>query len=135
MRSDQCLLEDIEKDDGTLKKFNDHQKQEMDQISEVLADLTFNRKIINSFVEPVKKYFLQFRDLYEQEDRIFKFLEVDNREKYRDLHDKIMEDDAFKRKYAKHLFTTDAKIEQLIRNEEDILAKISPIIYRSRNGL
>ena len=117
------LLEDIEKDDGTLKKFNDQQKQEMDQIAEVLADLTFNRKIINSFVEPVKKYFLQFRDLYEQEDRIFKFLEVDDREKYRELHDKIMEDDAFKRKYAKHLFTTDAKIEQLIRNEEDILRK------------
>ena len=117
------LLEDIEKDDGTLKKFDDQQKQEMDQIAEVLADLTFNRKIINSFVEPVKKYFLQFRDLYEQEDRIFKFLEVDDREKYRELHDKIMEDDAFKRKYAKHLFTTDAKIEQLIRNEEDILRK------------
>ncbi len=117
------LLEDIEKDDGTLKKFNDDQKDEMTKISETLADLTFNRKIINSFVEPVKKYYLQFRDLYEQEDRIFKFLEVEDRPKYRDLHDKIMEDDAFKRKYAKHLFTTDAKIEQLIRNEEDILRK------------
>ncbi len=117
------LLEDIEKDDGTLKKFNENQKAEMEKVAETLADLTFNRKIINSFVEPVKKYFLQFRDLYEQEDRIFKFLEVADREKYRELHDKIMEDDAFKRKYAKHLFTTDAKIEQLIRNQEDILRK------------
>ena len=117
------LLNEIEKDDGTLKKFNENQKSEMDKISEVLANLTFNRKIINSFVEPVKKYYLQFRDLYEQEDRIFKFLEVEGRESYRELHDKIMEDDAFKRKYAKHLFTTDAKIEQLIRNEEDILRK------------
>ena len=117
------LLEDIEKDDGTLKKFNENQKAEMEKVAETLADLTFNRKIINSFVEPVKKYFLQFRDLYEQEDRIFKFLEVTDREKYRELHDKIMEDDAFKRKYAKHLFTTDAKIEQLIRNQEDILRK------------
>ena len=117
------LLEDIEKDDGTLKKFNENQRAEMEKISVTLADLTFNRKIINSFVEPVKKYYLQFRDLYEQEDRIFKFLEVTDREKYRVLHDQIMEDDAFKRKYAKHLFTTDAKIEQLIRNEEDILRK------------
>jgi len=117
------LLEDIEKDDGTLKKFNESQREQMDKVAETLADLTFNRKIINSFVEPVKKYFLQFRDLYEQEDRIFKFLEVTDREKYRELHDKIMEDDAFKRKYAKHLFTTDAKIEQLIRNQEDILRK------------
>ena len=28
-----------------------------------------------------------------------------------------------KRKFAKHLYTTDAKIEQLIRNQEDILRK------------
>ncbi len=117
------LLSKIEAEDGTLKKFTEDQKTEMDNISEVLADLTFNRKIINSFVEPVKKYYLQFRELYDQEDRIFKFLEVKDREAYRDLHDKIMDDDAFKRKYAKHLFTTDAKIEQLIRNEEDVLRK------------
>jgi len=35
-----------------------------------------------------------------------------------------MEDDAFKRKLAKDLFTTDAKIEQLIRNQEDIFRKL-----------
>jgi len=52
------LLEDIEKDDGTLKKFNESQREQMDKVAETLADLTFNRKIINSFVEPVKKYFL-----------------------------------------------------------------------------
>ncbi|MAW06944.1 MAG: RNA polymerase sigma factor RpoD [Halobacteriovoraceae bacterium] len=117
------LLSQIEAEDGTLKKFSSEQTEEMTQISHVLADLTFNRKIINSFVEPVKKYYLQFRELYDQEDRIFKFLEVENREKYSELRDKIMDDDAFKRKYAKHLFTTDAKIEQLIRNEEDVLRK------------
>ena len=117
------LLSQIEAEDGTLKKFTGDQTKEMEAISEVLADLTFNRKIINSFVEPVKKYYLQFRELYDQEDRIFKFLEVTDRQAYRKLHDQIMEDDAFKRKYAKHLFTTDAKIEQLIRNEEDVLRK------------
>ena len=117
------LLSLIEAEDGTLKKFTVDQTKEMEAISEVLADLTFNRKIINSFVEPVKKYYLQFRELYDQEDRIFKFLEVTDRQAYRKLHDQIMEDDAFKRKYAKHLFTTDAKIEQLIRNEEDVLRK------------
>ena len=35
-----------------------------------------------------------------------------------------MEDDNFKRKVAKDLFTTDAKIEQLIRNQEDIIRKL-----------
>ena len=57
------LVAEIEKEDGTLRKFDDDQKVRMEQISQILADLTFNRKIINSFVDPVKKYYLQFRDL------------------------------------------------------------------------
>ncbi len=117
------ILADIKEEDGTLKKFSKQQQKEMESIGQELADLTFNRKIINSFVEPVKKYFLQFKELFEQQDRIFKFLEVKGSEEYKVLYDKIMEDDAFKRQFAKDLFTTDAKIEQLIRNQEDILRK------------
>jgi len=118
------LLSATEQEDGTMKKFDPTQKKTFDHISLELADLTFNRKIINSFVEPVKKYYLQFTEYYEAEERIFKFLEVSNSEDYRVLYEKVMEDDAFKRKLAKDLFTTDAKIEQLIRNEEDILRKL-----------
>ncbi|MCP4914210.1 MAG: RNA polymerase sigma factor RpoD [Oligoflexia bacterium] len=118
------LLKEVENEDGTLKKFNKDQEKRMEEIALTLADLTFNRKIINSFVEPVKKYFLQFRELYDQQDRIFKFLEVDGNESYKVIYEKIMEDDAFKRKLAKDLFTTDAKIEQLVRNQEDILRKL-----------
>jgi len=120
----QALLVDIEKADGTLKALTAEQKKQMDAISDELADLTFNRKIINSFVEPVKKYYLQFKELFDQQERIFKFLEVNDSDSYKVLYDKIMEDDAFKRKLAKDLFTTDAKIEQLIRNQEDILRKL-----------
>ena len=47
-----------------------------------------------------------------------------NREQYKEIYEKIMEDDNFKRKVAKDLFTTDAKIEQLIRNQEDIIRKL-----------
>ncbi len=119
----QELLKATEQEDGTLQKFNQAQQKAFKSVSDELADLTFNRKMINSFVEPVKKYFLQFKELYEQEERIFKFLEVKNRDDYKVLYDKVMEDDAFKRKLAKDLFTTDAKIEQLIRNQEDILRK------------
>ncbi|MFZ9000426.1 MAG: RNA polymerase sigma factor RpoD [Bacteriovoracaceae bacterium] len=119
----EVILKQCELEDGTMKKFNEEQAVRMEEIAQNLADLTFNRKIINSFVEPVKKYFLQFKELEEQEERIFKFLEVNNREDYKVLYEKVMEDDAFKRKLAKDLFTTDAKIEQLIRNEEDILRK------------
>tara|TARA_R110000868_G_scaffold155691_6_gene382238 strand:- start:111429 stop:113174 length:1746 start_codon:yes stop_codon:yes gene_type:complete len=118
------ILSDIKEEDGTLKKFTKQQQKEMEVIGQEMADLTFNRKIINSFVEPVKKYYLQFRELFEQQDRIFKFLEVKDSEDYKVLYDKIMEDDNFKRQFAKDLFTTDAKIEQLIRNQEDILRKL-----------
>lgn len=118
------ILGDIEKEDGTIKKLTKEEKKEIDALGLELADLTFNRKIINSFVEPVKKYYLQFKELYDQQDRIFKFLEVADIEDYKIIYDKIMEDDAFKRKLAKDLFTTDAKIEQLVRNQEDILRKL-----------
>ncbi len=118
------ILQETEKADGTLKALDSTQKKLMDEISAELADLTFNRKIINSFVEPVKKYYLQFTEMFDQQDRIFKFLEVGNADDYKILYDKIMEDDAFKRKLAKDLFTTDAKIEQLVRNQEDILRKL-----------
>ncbi len=118
------ILQETEKSDGTLKALNGDQKKLMDEISVELADLTFNRKIINSFVEPVKKYYLQFKELFDQQDRIFKFLEVSGGDDYKVLYDRVMEDDAFKRKLAKDLFTTDAKIEQLIRNQEDVMRKL-----------
>ena len=119
-----ALLKEVENEDGTLKKFDEEQSKRMEGIGGILADLTFNRKIINSFVEPVKKYYMQFRELYDQQDRIFKFLEVEGEEDYKVLYERVLEDDAFKRKLARDLFTTDAKIEQLIRNQEDVIRKL-----------
>jgi len=119
-----AILKEVENEDGTLKKFNEEQSARMEEIGVTLTDLTFNRKIINSFVEPVKKYYMQFRELYDQQDRIFKFLEVEGEETYKVLYEKVMDDDAFKRKLARDLFTTDAKIEQLIRNQEDVIRKL-----------
>ncbi|MGB0452659.1 MAG: RNA polymerase sigma factor RpoD [Bacteriovoracaceae bacterium] len=120
----ESILKEVELEDGTMKKFDEAQKKRMDEFGLTLADLTFNRKIINSFVDPVKKYYLKFKDLYGQQDRIFKFLEVPNIEEYRQLYDKVMDDDNYKRTLAKDLFTSDAKIEQLIRNQEDILRRL-----------
>jgi RNA polymerase primary sigma factor len=117
------LLDGIKAEDGTLKKLTEEQKQEAEDLGLLLANLTFNRKVINSFTEPVKKYYLQFRDLFEQQARIFKFLEVSDSTTYKVLYNKILEDDVFKRKLAKDLYTTDAKIEQLVRNQEDVLRK------------
>ncbi|MFT6632399.1 MAG: RNA polymerase primary sigma factor [Bacteriovoracaceae bacterium] len=120
----QDLLNEIVNEDGTLRKLTKEESKTMETVETVLVDLTFNRKVINSFTEPVKIYFLQFKDLYDQQQRIYKFLEVDNASAYRDLYEKVIDDDHYKRKLARHLYTSDAKIEQMIRNQEDILRKL-----------
>ena len=118
------LLTQIVNEDGTLKKMEKTEQTVMDKVGNELVDLTFNRKIINSFTEPVKSYYLQFRELYEQQERIYKFLEVNDDDAYKVLYDRLMEDDTYKRELARNLFTTDAKIEQMIRTQEDILRKL-----------
>ena len=120
----EVLLKKIEKKDGTLRRLTKEQKKEMSNIGETLVELTFNRKVINSFVEPVKKYHCQFTELHEQQKRIFNFLEIESIEDYQKVQKKVMENDAFKRKLAKTLYTTDVKIDQLIRNQEDVFRKI-----------
>ncbi len=120
----QDLLTEIVNEDGTLRKLTKEENKTMAMVEEELVDLTFNRKVINSFTEPVKGYYLQFRDLYDQQERIYKFLEVDTDSAYRELYEKVIDDDAYKRKLARHLYTSDAKIEQMIRNQEDILRKL-----------
>ena len=118
------LLEEIVNEDGTLKKLSQEESKVMKTVADELVDLTFNRKIINSFTEPVKSYYLQFRELYEQQERIYKFLEVNTDDEYREMYERLLEDDAYKRELARHLFTSDAKIEQMIRTQEDILRKL-----------
>ncbi len=118
------LLTKIVNEDGTLQKLDLDEQKMMTKSGDELVDLTFNRKIINSFTEPVKSYFLQFRELYEQQERIYKFLEVRTDDEYKVLYDRLMEDDGFKRELARNLFTTDAKIEQMVRTQEDILRKL-----------
>ncbi|MBF0207604.1 MAG: RNA polymerase sigma factor RpoD [Oligoflexia bacterium] len=119
-----ALLDECAEDDGSFKKFDDDQRKRFLSLSRVLIRLTFNRKVINSFVEPVKNFFLKFKDLFEQQERIFKFIEVKDLASYRELYEKIMENDSFKRTFARQLFTSDAKLEQIIRNQEDTLRKL-----------
>lgn len=121
------IMNELVNEDGTLKKIGSKAEKDFKEIQETLVDLTFNRKIINSFVEPVKNYYLQFKELYEQQERIYKFLELKSDDHYRDVYNRVLEDDNFKRQMARELFTTDAKIEQLIRTQEDIIRKLRRI--------
>ena len=120
----QNLLSEIENEDGTLRKMLKFQKDQFENIKETLVNLTFNRKIINSFVDPVKRYYNKFIDLFDQQNRVFKFLEVKNIKSYEKLYKKVTTDDNFKRTFAKYLFTTDTKIEQMLRIQEDITRKL-----------
>ena len=120
----QELLSEVENEDGTIKKLTKEQKAQFEGMKETLVDLTFNRKIINSFVDPVKKYYGEFIDLFDQQDKVFKFLEVEDIKSYRKLYEKILSNDNFKRNFAKDLFTTDAKVEQMIRTQEDVIRKL-----------
>jgi len=118
------LLKEIVNEDGTLRVLSAEESKIMTTVENELVDLTFNRKIINSFTEPVKSYYLKFKDLYDQQDRIFGFLEVENDAQYKELYEKVLDDDVFKRKLARHLYTSDAKIEQMIRTQEDLIRKL-----------
>lgn len=118
------IVKEVSNEDGTLKKLTKEQEKVMESVGKDLTELTFNRKVINSFVDPVKKYHGQFSNLYEQQGRIFKFLDVTNLKSYKQVKSKIMNSDSFKRKFAKSLYTTDSKLEQLVRNQEDILRKL-----------
>lgn len=122
------LLNTIVNEDGTLKKLAGSELGLMEKVGNELVDLTFNRKIINSFTEPVKSYYLQFKELYEQQDRIYKFLEVNTDADYKVMYERVLEDDNYKRDLARKLFTTDAKIEQMIRTQEDILRKLRRLV-------
>ncbi|MBL6989096.1 MAG: RNA polymerase sigma factor RpoD [Bacteriovoracaceae bacterium] len=117
------ILEKYEKEDHTFAKFSQEDDLKLKDSGEALANLTFNRKTINAFVAPVKNYYQKFKAINDAQSRIFKFLEVSTIEEYKAIYDKIIEDDVYKRKLAKELFTTDVKIEQLVRNQEDIIRK------------
>ena len=118
------LLDEIVEEDGTLRKLTKEELKTMELVEEELVSLVFNRKIINSFTDPVKSYYLQFREIYDHQDRIYKFLEIETSKEYREMYNKVAEDDNYKRKLARHLFTSDTKIEQMLRNQEDIIRRL-----------
>jgi len=118
------LLNSLPNTDGIGIHLTEESKEKLGEISKILLSLTFNRKIINGFVEPVKSYYHKYKEIYEQQDRILKFLEVKDRKEFLNLQKKIIDDDFFKRKLSKELYTTDAKIEQLLRNMDDISRKL-----------
>lgn len=109
---------------GNLKKLNNEQQLKFYKISQSLLKLPFSRKAINQFIKPVKSYYQEFKELLEQQERLFKFLEVKNMEEYRSLYNELQVEGNKKREIAKKLYTSESKIEQVIRTLEDSHKKI-----------
>lgn len=116
------FLEEMKIEGGVVdfKKLTTEYKDKMKEIQNLLLKYTFNRKIINSFVDPVKNFYFKFKEIQEQQTRILKFLEISTQEEFEYINKKVADDDVFKRKLAKNLYTSEAKIEQLVRNMDEL---------------
>jgi RNA polymerase primary sigma factor len=98
-------------------------KKIYDEINQGLIDMTFNRKYINSFVEPLKKYFLKFKELYDSQQRNLTFLEMTT-ENYKENFEKFIKNEDYRFSLTKMLYASENKIEQVFRMIEDSSRKI-----------
>ncbi len=110
-------------DSFSLKKLKPQDRALYDKLNEELIQLTFNRKIINSFVEPLKKYFFKFKELIEQQERNLKFLEIDENE-YKKSFTQFQKDESYRKSLSKKLYAAEAKLEQIFRMIEDNRRKL-----------
>lgn len=89
------------------------------KIEEVLKDVAFNRKSINSFTHRLHIWYRKLKDMNDEEKRIFQFLEVDHYREFRVLAKKFLSGGSERNQVIKKIDTTEQKVEQLIKAEED----------------
>lgn len=107
----------------TPKVLKGDSKKLYDEINQGLIDMTFNRKYINSFVEPLKKYFLKFKELYDSQQRNLSFLEMTT-QNYKENFEKFNKNEDYRFSLTKALYASENKIEQVFRMIEDSSRKI-----------
>lgn len=90
---------------------------------ETLRDLAFNRKSINAFAEPLTMWFERLKELKDEEQKIFNFLEVKDQKEFRALVKVFVDGGPERFKMLKALDTSEQKVDQLIKQEEDILRR------------
>lgn len=93
------------------------------KITNVLLDVAFNRKSINFFTIKLRNWYIRLKDARDEEKKIFTFLEVKNITEYRNLVKIFNKGGPDRFKLVKDLATVEAKVEQLIKQEEDILKR------------
>ncbi|MEW6057986.1 MAG: RNA polymerase sigma factor RpoD [Bdellovibrionota bacterium] len=94
-----------------------------EKIEEVLKDVAFNRKSINAFSYKLTIWYERLKDLKEEEKKIFDFLEVADQKDFRALVKKFTAGGNERFQLLRSLDTSEQKIDQLIKQEEDILRR------------
>jgi RNA polymerase primary sigma factor len=93
------------------------------KIEEILKDVAFNRKSINAFSGKLVTWYLRLKELHDEEIKIFRFLEVKDQREFRSLVKKFLVGGSERFQLLRSLDTTEQKVDQLIKQEEDILRR------------
>jgi RNA polymerase primary sigma factor len=108
-------------------KVREKHEQELEKallkIEETLKDVAFNRKSINAFSMKLVDWYLSLKDLNDEEMKIFNFLEVKDQKGFRTIVKTFLDGGPERFKLLRELNTSEQKIDQLIKQEEDILKR------------
>ncbi|MBI3556687.1 MAG: RNA polymerase sigma factor RpoD [Deltaproteobacteria bacterium] len=112
-------------------KLRDKTAQELEKsrakIEEVLKDVAFNRKSVNAFSGKLVVWYERLRELKEEEKKIFTFLETKDQKEFRTLVKKFLTGGTDRSQLLKSLQTSEQKVDQLIKQEEEILRRRAKI--------
>ncbi|MBI3554669.1 MAG: RNA polymerase sigma factor RpoD [Deltaproteobacteria bacterium] len=97
------------------------------KIEEILKDVAFNRKSINAFSIKLVSWFEKLKELKDDEKKIFDFLEVKDQREFRALVKQFLNGGNERFALLKKLDTSEQKIDQLIKQAEDILRRRAKI--------
>ncbi len=94
---------------------------------EILKDVAFNRKSVNAFSGKLVVWYERLRELKEEEKKIFTFLESKDQKDFRTLVKKFLAGGTERSQLLKQLQTSEQKVDQLIKQEEEILRRRAKI--------
>ncbi len=111
----------------TREKTEEELEKAVVKIEETLKDLAFNRKSINAFTFKLHSWYRKLREFNEEEKRIFEFLEVENSKEYKAIAKKYENGGSERLEIIRKIDTSEQKVEQLIKQEEEILRRRAKI--------
>jgi len=89
-------------------------------IEEVIRDVAFNRKSINSFTSKLKSWNEKLRAFVDEESKFYSFFEVKNTEGLKAAFEKYQAGGAGRFQMLRELSTTEARVETILKQYEEI---------------